>query len=63
MSNLKSVTQNIGQNLDGDTSEFRTSVQSLINKSCHNYRTSNDIDMKREPVSKLNKRNKTASKK
>ena len=31
--------------------------------NCHNSRTSDDIGMKLEPVAKLDKRNKTASKK
>ena len=35
----------------------------LYKKNCHNSRTSNYIDMKPEPVTKLNKRNKTMSKK
>ena len=37
-------------------------VQFLKNKNCHNSRTSNDIDMKLGPVTKLDKRNTTASK-
>ena len=53
----------IGQNSDGGVSDFRISVQSLINKNCHNYRTSNDIDMKLGPVTELDKRNKATSKK
>ena len=32
-------------------------------KNCHNSRTSDDIDMKLGPVTKLDKRNKTTSKK
>ena len=35
----------------------RSLVKSLINKSCYNSRTSNDIDMKLGPVIKLEKRN------
>ena len=31
--------------------------------NCHNPRTSDDIDMKLEPVTKLDKKNKTTSKK
>ena len=42
---------------------FQISSQSLIKENCHDSRTSADIDMKLEPVSKLDKRNKTTSKK
>ena len=35
----------------------------ILKEKCHNSRTSGDIDMKLEPVTKLDKRNKTASKK
>ena len=54
---------NIGQKSDGDISDFWISGQSLINKNCHNSRTSTDIDMKLGPVSKIDKRNTTTSKK
>ena len=53
----------IGQNIDGGISDFRISGQSLIKKNCHNSRTSDGIDMKLGPVTKLDKRNKTTSKK
>ena len=53
----------IGQNSDRGISDFRISGQSLIKENCHNSRTSDDIDMKLGPVTKLDKRNKTASKK
>ena len=53
----------IGQNSDGGISDFRISGQSLIKKNCHNSRNSNDIDMKLEPVTKLDKRNMAMSKK
>ena len=53
----------IGQNSDGGNSGFRISGQFLINENCHNSRTSNDIDMKLEPVTKLDKKNKATSKK
>ena len=39
------------------------SGQSLMNKHCHNSRTSNNIDMKLGPVTKLDKRNTATSKK
>ena len=38
-------------------------VKSLTNKNCHNSRTSNDISIKLEPVTKLDNRNTTTSKK
>ena len=52
----------IGQNLDGDISDFRISCRSLIKEICHSSKTSHDIDMKVGSVTKLDKRNKTASK-
>ena len=56
-----SQSPDIGQNSDGGISDFRISGQSLIKENCHNSRTSDDIDMKLEPVTKLDKRNKTTS--
>ena len=53
----------IGQNSDGGISDFRISGQSLIKENCHNSRVRDDIDMKLGPVTKLEKRNKTTSKK
>ena len=53
----------IGQNSGGGISDFRISGQSLIKENCHNSRTSDDIDMKLGPVTKLDKRNKITSKK
>ena len=53
----------IGQNSDGGVSNSRISGQSLIKVNCHNSRTTDDIDMKLGPVTKLAKRNKTTSKK
>ena len=38
-------------------------VKSLINKYCHDSRTSNVIDMKLRPVTKLDKRTTTKSEK
>ena len=35
----------VGQNSEGDKSDFQISDQSLIKEDCHNSRTSNDIDM------------------
>ena len=52
----------IGQNLDGDVfGDFRISGQSLIKENCHNFRTSDDIDMNLGPVTKLDKENKITS--
>ena len=52
----------IGQNSDGGISDFQISGQSLIKENCHNSRTSDDINVKLRPLTKLDKRNKTASK-
>ena len=52
----------IGKNSDRIISNFRISDQSLINRNCHNSRTSDNIDMKLEPVTKLDKRNKSFEK-
>ena len=66
MRNLLSVTrpslQILGKTQKG-ISDFQISGQSLIKENFHNCRTSDDIDMKLVPVAKLDKRNKTASKK
>ena len=35
----------VGQNSEGDKSDFQISDQSLIKEDCHNSGTSNDIDM------------------
>ena len=48
---------------DHDNSDLRILGQSLIKGNCHNYRTSDDIDMELGPITKLDKRNKTTSKK
>ena len=55
-------SSDIGQNSDGGISDFRISGQSLINENCHNFRTSDDNDMKLGPATKLDKRKKTTSK-
>ena len=39
-------------------SDFRISGQSLIKGNCHNSRSSDDINMKFGPVTRLDKRNK-----
>ena len=53
----------IRQNLERVISDFQISNQFFIKENCHNYRTSDDIDMELGPVSKLCKRDKTSSKK
>ena len=53
----------IGKNSDEDISDFRISGQSLIKVNCHNSRTTNDIDIKFRPVTKIDKKNKTVLKK
>ena len=46
-----------------DIGVFPISSQSHIKESCHDSRTSHDIDMELRPVTKLDKKNKTTSKK
>ena len=53
----------IGQNSDRGISNFQISDQSLIEIYCCNSRSSDDIDMKLGLITKLDKRNKTTSKK
>ena len=55
--------QILGKTQTGVFPILRTSGQSLIKGNCHNYRTSDDIDMKLGPVTKLHKRKKKTSKK
>ena len=50
----------IRQNSNGGISDFQISGQSLINKNCHNSRSSNDIDIKLGQVIKLYNINKIA---
>ena len=47
----------IGQNTDWGISNFWISGQSLIKENCPNSSTSDDIDMKLGPVTKLDKGN------
>ena len=49
------------KNLDGDISDFWVSGESLVNENFLNFRTSNDIDMKLGPLTKLDKRNTATS--
>ena len=58
-----SQSSDINKNSDGCISDFWISGQSLIKRNCHTSRTSEYIDMKLGPVTKLDKRNKATSKK
>ena len=60
---IHNVVSGVEQNSDGGISDFEISGQSLIKENCHNFRTSNYIDIKIEPVTKFGKRNTTMSKK
>ena len=53
----------MGKILDEGTSDFWISGQSHIKGNCHNSRTSDGIDMKLGPATKLDKRNRTILKK
>ena len=61
MPNLVSLTRPSLQ--IGGISDFQISGQSLIKRNCQNSRTSDNIDLKLVPVTKLDKRNKTTLKK
>ena len=56
-------SSDINQKLDGFISNFRNSGQILYKKNCHNSRTSEEIEMKFEPGTKLGKRTRTTWKK
>ena len=58
-----SQSPDIGENADEGVFDFQISGQSLTKQNCPNSRTSDDIDMKLGPVTKLDKRNKTILKK
>ena len=53
----------IGLNSDGGISSFYISGLYLIKGNCQKSSTSNDIDIKLVPVTKLDRRNKTRPKK
>ena len=53
----------LGQTQTGVISNFQISGQSFIKVNCHNSRTSDDIDMKLGPATKIDKRNMATSKK
>ena len=58
------VSFNLSLNILGKTQmEVSDFGQSLIKENCHNSRISDDINMKLGPVPKLDKKNKTMSKK
>ena len=64
MANLVSLTRRSPQILGNtQTSVFPDFWSTLVKVNCHNSRTSDDIDMKPGPVTKLDKRNKVTSKK
>ena len=48
----------IGQNSHGGISDFRISGQSLKKENCHDSRTSDDIDIRRGPLTKFYKKKK-----
>ena len=52
----------IRQNSDWGICDIRISCQSLKKENWHNCRTSDDIDMKLGPVTKIDKKNKIESK-
>ena len=56
------MSPDIMQYSDGAISNVLISGQSLINKNCHNSRTSHDIDTKLGPVTKLDKESTSTSK-
>ena len=55
--------QILERNSDGSISDFQISGQSFIEENYHNSRTSNGIDVKPGPVTKLEKKNTVISKK
>ena len=64
MPNLVSITRPSLQILGKtQTGVFPISGEYLIKENCYNSRTSDDIDMKLGPVTKLGTRDKTTSKK
>ena len=57
------MSPDIGQNSDGDISDYRISGQSPIKWNSHDSRISGDIDMKLGPVTKFDRESKARSKK
>ena len=50
--------QTLGKTQTVVISYFRISAQSLLKENCHNSRTSDDIDMKLGPLTKITRENK-----
>ena len=48
----------MGKNSGKVISNFQISGQSITKRNCHNSRTSDDIDIKLEPITKIDKKNK-----
>ena len=48
----------VGKNTDGNISDFRISGQFLTKENRHSSRTSDDIDMKLGPATKIDNKNK-----
>ena len=65
MPNTPNLAQSpdFGQKSDRGISDFQIFGLPLIKGKCHNSRTSDDIDMKLGPVTEIDKRKKTTSKK
>ena len=55
-------SQDIRQNSDQGIFDFWLSGESLLKENWHNSRTSDDVDMKLDPVTKLHKGNKKREK-
>ena len=55
-------SQDIRQNSDKGIFDFWLSGESLLKENWHNSRTSDDVDMKLDPVTKLDKGNKKREK-
>ena len=55
-------SQDIRQNSDKGIFDFWLSGESLLKENWHNSRTSDDVDMKLDPVTKLDKETKSVKK-
>ena len=62
ISPISLVSRYLANSYEG-ISNFRISGQSFMKENCHNFGTSDYIDMKLGPVTKIDKRNKAAPKK
>ena len=54
-------SSDFGKNSDGAIFDFQISGQSLLKENCHNSRSSDDIDIKLGPITKIDNKNKTTS--